>query len=855
LDSTQFSDQLNYIISKFEELSMASGSSSEKVSIEEAVKRLVDVDTTNANRINKLEAQIDEMLKSFNDYREQNTNSTKIELQAMSEKMSEKIESIQSMTVSFYEEATSKYEDSKQQLNRMYNDMNINMGRIFNKLNQMSASTVITPISMQNKEVKVEEQATEQNRTEGLPTMTTDSTLGHTLPATNQTTTPISGHTFQTTPYLMEPEMKYVATVPPGHPLNGIKHSIIVPPSSAAPAFYGKPTESPTQFLIRVQEYAESVHSWDRVTLVNGISQFLRDSALEWYCQLRMSHRRPQTWTEFTDLFLAQFNSPIRKARQEQEWHECKQKENETINEFLVRLRALWREQKPKETETDLVKHLFCRMRNDLLNMIGISRNASLDEVIIEVQQIEDILYRRAKGERLTKQIKQASSSNAETSPNKRYNEDYTRRTTPWSNKENSSNSYTRKTKDYQVNEVTPSRYTYSRNQITVEPNMTQQPESYGCYTCEGYGPFIRYCPTQHGDYHKKKRFRDEYAKQISSEDDTVYYSTHHNDDDAYQRKPPENMNMEDSPNIKMVLTQGTNYETRIRWGLNEPSQNSDYNAQITADKTLSEQQLGITKASEEEYGSNPFWPEGTESWHIHEIKPQRKVFKQSICSDPVETTKHSIIESQSKTLKKRSDSHTNSLLDETVCQFDETNDLQSQHMVEPSMEQFKPPNKSRQNTTKSTQNVSIVRVVNEQQQRYRQTPEMTYLQLKVKLQRKSDERSRKPIQNDLSTVSKSFEQSSLHYQPHNRLLPLIVTCLIQLLLFIFSVLLRTGRVHNLTKLSGILYDQSSTHDSESISDKLTTCSKKFLKKSQPYGKTIKILRDLESLLIYAITL
>ena len=95
--------------------------------------------------------------------------------------------------------------------------------------------------------------------------------------------------------------------------INQVKHSIIVPPASAAPAFYGKHTESPTQFLIRVQEYAESVHAWDHTTLVNGISQFLRDSALEWYCQLRLSHRRPNTWTEFSDLFLAQFNSPVRK--------------------------------------------------------------------------------------------------------------------------------------------------------------------------------------------------------------------------------------------------------------------------------------------------------------------------------------------------------------------------------------------------------------------------------------------------------------------------------------------------------------------------------------------------------------
>ena len=92
------------------------------------------------------------------------------------------------------------------------------------------------------------------------------------------------------------------------------------------------------QFLIRVQECVKSVHLCDSLTLLDGIWQFLRESALDWYCQLRMSHRRPQTWEEFTKLFLTQFNSPIRRARQETEWCECKQKENETINEFLVRL-------------------------------------------------------------------------------------------------------------------------------------------------------------------------------------------------------------------------------------------------------------------------------------------------------------------------------------------------------------------------------------------------------------------------------------------------------------------------------------------------------------------------------------
>ena len=158
--------------------------------------------------------------------------------------------------------------------------------------------------------------------------------------------------------------------------------------------------------MIHVHEYAKSGHLCDRLTLLNGISQFLRESALEWYCQLRLSHRQPQTWEEFTELFLVQFNLTNRRARQEAEWYQCRQKEGETINEFLVRLYALWRKHKPNETETNLVKHLLCRIRNDLLKLLKVSRNASLDEIIADVQQIEDILYRRAQDEGIIKSTK-----------------------------------------------------------------------------------------------------------------------------------------------------------------------------------------------------------------------------------------------------------------------------------------------------------------------------------------------------------------------------------------------------------------------------------------------------------------
>ena len=51
----------------------------------------------------------------------------------------------------------------------------------------------------------------------------------------------------------------------------------------------------------------------------------------------------------------------------------------------MVRLRPLWIEQKPVETEVDLIKHLFYKMRNDLLGMIRVLCGASFDEVIYAV--------------------------------------------------------------------------------------------------------------------------------------------------------------------------------------------------------------------------------------------------------------------------------------------------------------------------------------------------------------------------------------------------------------------------------------------------------------------------------------
>ncbi|CAF3775132.1 unnamed protein product [Rotaria sp. Silwood1] len=177
-------------------------------------------------------------------------------------------------------------------------------------------------------------------------------------------------------------------------------NTLVLPPISSLPTFSGKSTERPRQFLLRVEEYARTVNNWSNDTLLRGISQFLKDEAFEWYCQLYHTNNKPTDWNQFVVRFLTQFHSPIRAAQQEQAWLDCKQQENETINQFVVRLRSIWLEEKPNEDDSNFTKHLFCKMRPDILTLMNVSRTSSLDSIITEAQQAEEILFLRNKEQR-----------------------------------------------------------------------------------------------------------------------------------------------------------------------------------------------------------------------------------------------------------------------------------------------------------------------------------------------------------------------------------------------------------------------------------------------------------------------
>ena len=92
-----------------------------------------------------------------------------------------------------------------------------------------------------------------------------------------------------TTEHKQNMEWNAQQVLPAKQPLQTIQ-TIIIPPATSIPTFSGNILENPRQFLIRVKDYAETVNHWDDRISLNGISQFLPETALEWYCQLRTSN-------------------------------------------------------------------------------------------------------------------------------------------------------------------------------------------------------------------------------------------------------------------------------------------------------------------------------------------------------------------------------------------------------------------------------------------------------------------------------------------------------------------------------------------------------------------------------------
>ena len=439
----------------------------EKVTVEQAVQKLSEANNNNNARLINLETKLAEVHDNLVS-QSKNTPNVPVEIINLHEKMTNQIEAIQSQTQAWQNITMLKLEQKQQEWEQLTNNLR-DMKMEIQKICEAFATKT------------VEKNSQNQSIEENIPI------------ALMQRNSSAIEESFNHE----QPDRQHQTT------------TVIIPPPSSIPTFSGNIMENPRQFLVRVKEYAETINHWDEQYLLKGISQFLRGTALEWYCQLGTSNRRPQTWIEFKVMFFNQFNSPIRRARQEQEWKNCKQEENETINEFIVRLRALWQEQKPNETENDLIRHLMCKMRNNLLTMIGISRCESLDEIIIEAQKVEEILYQRNKqsnrnnyNEILNDNV-QATQMHTEEG-----NYEVQTMSAHQVNQQTRSNNRRNIISNKYRNDYGTTRQTHqSTIPTTYQQNGYSSTEA-NCYACGRKGHFQAYCPYQYNTYQHQNTWK-----------------------------------------------------------------------------------------------------------------------------------------------------------------------------------------------------------------------------------------------------------------------------------------------------------------------------------------------------------
>ncbi|CAF3458787.1 unnamed protein product [Rotaria socialis] len=251
---------------------------SEKVTIEQAVQKLSEANNNSNARLNALETKLDEIhLNVMEQNKNMNMNVPNEIIMNVQEKMINQIETIQKRAKELQDTTTSKLEEKQQQWDRLTDnirDMRTEMKKNCEALerkasqkkdqNQLMEENVSTPHTQLNSSTINESfdngQSEHHNITERR----------HHADIITQQTAPMR-YTPQTT------------------------HTIVIPPPAAIPTFNGSISENPRQFLIRVKEYSETINPWNEQALLNAISQFLREIALEWYCQLRTSNRRPQT--------------------------------------------------------------------------------------------------------------------------------------------------------------------------------------------------------------------------------------------------------------------------------------------------------------------------------------------------------------------------------------------------------------------------------------------------------------------------------------------------------------------------------------------------------------------------------
>jgi hypothetical protein len=267
----------------------------------------------------------------------------------------------------------------------------------------------------------------------------------------------------------------------------------------------------------------------------------------------------------------------------------------------------------------------------------------------------------------------------------------------------------------------------------------------------------------------------------------------------------------------------------------------------ILADRTqhISDTEDGAT--------SDSFWPLGNESWFIHEIKPQRESLAWKSCTETLRI-------SQSLPNKDKPH-HLEDLLEFAAndgCGYTETQavklDDQSQVDMKQRLNQLDTAKITAYVSDGPSQDLNATTSIDNPNSKFKQKWEM----ISVRHTLKESQDRKKLIQvvklHDLLLRSDPSERMTTQDCSNNRLLRRLGKAVALLFFFLFSM------INRIEVLPDSSHSKTNDHRQRSIVESQLlvnttppTSSKRYLERAISYAKTIEILRNLESLLIYAI--
>ncbi|CAF1530399.1 unnamed protein product [Didymodactylos carnosus] len=176
--------------------------------------------------------------------------------------------------------------------------------------------------------------------------------------------------------------------------------------------FGGTTKEAPGRFIIEYQQKAKTAYGWSDQATLNGISHWLTGAAAEWCQQLVQSDELPATWGEFVKLFQARFQSPERTEALKIKRNRCMQQSDESVADFYQRYKGLALEIDPKISEKTLKRHLFPKLRLDILQLMGgvDADKLALPDLMRRAAKVElHILQRKKGGQQRTGELAEPS--------------------------------------------------------------------------------------------------------------------------------------------------------------------------------------------------------------------------------------------------------------------------------------------------------------------------------------------------------------------------------------------------------------------------------------------------------------